>query len=102
MKHPMEHEMKELCQVISLLRTQEECRLFLEDICTIKELQAMSQRWQVARQLADGKNYLEVCQNTGASSTTISRVNKCLVYGNGGYRLALERMEEEKTDGIEN
>ena len=72
--------------------TSELRQLLFEDICTIKELQAMAQRWQVARQLAAGRNYNEVYEDTGVSSATISRVNKCLLYGNGGYRIALERL----------
>ena len=81
-------------EAILSLRTPEECRMFLEDICTIKELQSMSQRFQVACLLDAGKNYVEVCEATGASSATISRVNKCLTYGEGGYKKALERLKE--------
>lgn len=83
-----------LFEAILSLRTLEECRLFFDDVCTIKELQAMAQRFQVACQLDAGKNYNEVYEETGVSSATICRVNKCLVYG-GGYRLALERLKEE-------
>ena len=101
MKHPMESEFNMLFAAISTLQTPEECRLFLEDICTIKELQAISQRLQVASQLSSGRNYLEVCRDTGASSTTISRVNKCLLYGQGGYKIALDRMEREESNGTE-
>ena len=68
--------------------------MFFEDICTIKEVQAMSQRLQVAGQLDAGKNYAEVYEDTGVSSATISRVNKCLVYGNGGYRMVLDRLKK--------
>ena len=81
-------------EAVLALQTPEECRMFFEDICTIKELQAMSQRFQVACLLDGGKNYMEVCDTTGASSATISRVNKCLTYGDGGYRTALERLKE--------
>ena len=94
MKQPNSDECRQLFEVIAALNTAEECRLFFEDICTIKELQAMAQRWQVARQLSAGRNYNEVYEDTGVSSATISRVNKCLLYGDGGYRLALERMEK--------
>ena len=75
------------------LETVEECYRFFTDICTIKELQAMTQRLQVAKQLCEGRNYNEVYQDTGVSSATICRVNKCLNYGDGGYRLVLERLE---------
>ena len=81
-------------EAVMSLKTQEDCRQFFEDICTIKELQSLVQRFQVACQLDAGKNYMEVYESTGVSSATISRVNKCLVYGNGGYRMALDRMNE--------
>ena len=81
------------------LQTREECYAFFEDICTIKELQAMAQRFRVAAQLRDNKNYNEIQADTGASSATISRVNKCLLYGDGGYAPALERLIEEKENG---
>ena len=80
------------------LETVEECRQFFDDICTIKELEALSQRYQVARQLADGRNYNEICEDTGASTATISRVNKCLQYGSGGYRIVLERIKGDAED----
>ena len=75
------------------LRTPEECKLFFEDVCTIKELQAMSQRFRVACQLDAGRNYLGVSESTGASSATISRVNRCLNYG-GGYQTALQNLKK--------
>lgn len=84
---------------ILTLKTSDECYAFFEDICTIKELQAMAQRFRVAAQLSDNKNYNEIQLSTGASSATISRVNKCLVYGSGGYATALERLEKEKQNG---
>jgi len=76
------------------IRTEEECRSFFKDICTIKELEAMTQRLDVACLLDAGKNYREVCETTGASSTTISRVSKCLYHGDGGYATALQRLKE--------
>ena len=81
-------------EAILALNTVEECKLFFEDVCTIKEIQAMAQRIHVACQLDEGRNYLEVCEATGASSATISRVNKCLNYGEGGYRTAMERLKK--------
>ncbi len=86
-------------EAIMSLKTQEDCRLFFEDICTIKELQAMAQRFRVAAMLRDNKNYNEIQADTGASSATISRVNKCILYGSGGYATALERMGKEREDG---
>jgi TrpR-related protein YerC/YecD len=85
-----------LFEGILTLQTVEECYRFFTDICTIKELQAMTQRLQVAKQLHEGRNYNEVCRDTGASSATICRVNKCLNYGDGGYRTVLERLEGEQ------
>ena len=81
-----------LFEGILKLRTVEECYRFFTDVCTIKELQAMTQRLQVAKQLYEGRNYNEVYQDTGVSSATICRVNKCLNYGDGGYKLVLERL----------
>ncbi len=81
-----------LFQGILTLQTVEECYRFFTDICTIKELQALTQRLQVARQLSEGRNYQEVYRDTGVSSATICRVNKCLNYGDGGYKLVLDRL----------
>ena len=80
------------------LQTVDECYRFFTDICTIKELQSLSQRLQVAKQLSEGRNYNEVCRDTGASSATICRVNKCLNYGDGGYRMVLERLEGDRNE----
>ncbi len=88
-------ELDLLFEGILTLRSAEECYRFFEDVCTIKELQAMSQRLQVAKQLYEGKNYNAVYQDTGVSSATICRVNKCLQYGSGGYRTVLKRLEEK-------
>ncbi|MBQ8358195.1 MAG: hypothetical protein IJX39_10395 [Clostridia bacterium] len=76
------------------LKTEEDYASFFEDICTIKELQDIAQRLEVAFMLHGGKNYQEISALTGASTATISRVKKCLVYGSGGYREALSRAEE--------
>jgi TrpR-related protein YerC/YecD len=92
-------DMDFLYRGILTLQTREECYAFFEDICTIKELQAMAQRFRVAAQLRDNKNYNEIQLCTGASSATISRVNKCLLYGGGGYATALDRLTEEKKNG---
>lgn len=92
-------DMEFLYRGILTLQTREECCAFFEDICTIKELQAMAQRFRVAAQLRDNRNYQEIQADTGASSATISRVNKCLLYGSGGYATALERMGGERVDG---
>lgn len=89
-RHPGENAFYE---AILSLETVEQCQLFFEDICTIKELQAISQRFRVACLLDSGSNYIEVSEATGASSATISRVNRCLNYG-GGYRTALDALKK--------
>ena len=76
------------------LRTAEECQAFFKDVCTIKELQDLTQRLQVAMLLDQGRNYQEISKQTSVSSATISRVNRCLVYGDGGYRTVLDRLKE--------
>lgn len=77
-------------EAVLKLESIEEARSFFEDLCTIKELEAISQRIEVASMLKAGKNYQEVSRATGASTATISRVNKCLVYGSGGYNAVLD------------
>ena len=72
----------------------EECRKFFEDVCTIKELEDITQRLQVASYLKEGKNYQEISALTGASTATISRVNKCLNYGSGGYNVVLNKEDK--------
>lgn len=74
------------------LKTEQECSDFFEDICTIAELQEMSQRLHVAGLLRQGKTYQEIIKLTGASTATISRINKCLEYGADGYNTALNRL----------
>lgn len=83
-----------LFRAILALKDIQTCRNFFEDVCTIKEIQDMSQRLQVAKELKSGKNYQEISKSTGASTATISRVNKCLMYGNGGYSAVLDLVEE--------
>ena len=84
-----------LFEAILSLRSKEECYAFFEDLCTVGELQAMFQRYHVARLLRAGLVYSEVGRLSGASSATISRVNRCLQYGSGGYRMLLDRASEE-------
>ncbi len=78
-----------LFEAVLKLKSIDDCRMFFEDVCTIKELQDITQRLEVAKLLSEGKNYQEVCKTTGASTATISRVNKCLNYGKGGYKAVL-------------
>lgn len=82
-----------LCEAFLLLDNAEECFNFLEDICTIKELHAIAQRLEVARLLKEKKTFSEIVELTGASTATISRVNRCLMYGSGGYATVLEKIE---------
>lgn len=85
-----------LFDAILSLQNKEECYLFFEDACTIKEIKEIAQRFQVARLLSEGQNYQEVNAKTGVSTATICRVNKCLNYGGGGYRTALDRLKKEE------
>lgn len=84
---------RDFFKAILLLENEEECSDFFEDICTVKELQDISQRLEVARMLKAGKSYQIVSKETGASTATISRVNRCLIYGSGGYRKLLEKLD---------
>lgn len=82
-----------LFQAILSLESKEECYSFFEDLCTVNELLSLSQRFEVAAMLRDKKTYLEIAEKTGASTATISRVNRSLNYGSDGYELVFERME---------
>ncbi len=82
-----------LCKALLTLKTEEECYAFLEDICTVREILDISQRLLVAYRLDGKESYAEICSDTGASTATISRVNKCLEYGTGGYRLVIDRLK---------
>jgi len=81
----------ELFHAILSLKDLQECYQFFEDVCTVNEIQDMAQRFSVAQMLAEGRVYSDISRETGASTATISRVNKCLHYGSDGYRLVLER-----------
>jgi TrpR-related protein YerC/YecD len=85
-----------LYQAILTLKTEEECYNFFQDLCTISELRAMEQRYEVAALLDSGMIYSEILSQTGASSATISRVNRSLINGAGGYDVVLERMKEQE------
>ena len=87
-------EVEALFKAILSLESVEECYKFFEDACTVKEILDIAQRLKAARMLRSGESYVTVSQETGMSTATISRVNKCLEYGGGGYALALERMEK--------
>ena len=91
-------ELDNLIRVITAIQTEEDCLAFLEDLCTIKELQDMAQRFETAILLDAGKNYQEIASSVGISTATISRVSRCLNYGSGGYTAALARLEENEHD----
>ena len=93
-------ETDHLFKAILSLKTEEECYRFFDDLCTFSEIEAMSQRFEVASLLADGKTFTQISQKIGVSSTTITRVNKCLCYGADGYKLLLERAKEEKNTSV--
>jgi TrpR-related protein YerC/YecD len=91
--HPwVTDEIEELSEAIAGLRSVEETESFLRDLCTIGELEAMAHRWQVAQLLDQGLPYHEIARRTGASTTTVTRVAQWLRHGEGGYRLALDRL----------
>lgn len=85
-----------LFQAILTLRSQEECYSFFEDVCTVNELLSLSQRYEVAKMLREKKTYLEIAEHTGASTATISRVNRSLNYGNDGYDMVFDRIGQEE------
>lgn len=84
-----------LCQGILTLQTPEECRHFLEDLCTTSELQEMSRRLLAAKMLMDNQVYTEIASQTGLSTATISRVNRCIKYGSDGYVKVLDRLNRK-------
>lgn len=81
-----------LFEAILSLKDTEECYTFFEDVCTVNELLSLSQRFEVAKMLREHKTYLEIAEKTGASTATISRVNRSLNYGNDGYDMVFERL----------
>ncbi len=89
-------ELDELFDGILTLENREDCYRFFEDICTVNEMRAISQRLQVAKLLSKKKTYSEIEKQTKASTATISRINKCIAYGADGYRRVLERLENKK------
>ena len=91
-KNPNLHD---FFQAIITLKTEEECEKFFDDVCTIQELEALSQRLEVAKLLCEGKSYNDINRITGASTTTIGRVSRCLNYGDGGYKNAIRRLKEQ-------
>ena len=91
-------ESNTLYRAIVALKDEEECHRFLQDLCTVSELKAMEQRINVAMLLDEGLIYSEILERTGASSATISRVNRCLHYGADGYQTVIPRLREQMKD----
>lgn len=85
-----------LFEAILCLENKEECYRFFEDICTVNELLSLTQRFEVAKMLREQRTYLEIAEKTGASTATISRVNRSLNYGNDGYDMVFEKMKKDK------
>jgi TrpR-related protein YerC/YecD len=86
----------DMYEAILTLETVEECMRFFDDLCSVTELRAMEQRYQVAQLLSQGHIYNYILEQTGASSATISRVNRSLMYGADGYEIAFKRLSEKK------
>jgi len=86
----------DMYRAILTLKTEEECIHFMDDLCSVSELKAMEQRFQVAQLLREGKVYNDILEETGASSATISRVNRSLQYGAEGYEVVFRRMKEQE------
>ena len=89
-------DVDELFDAVLKLKNREECYRFFEDLCTINEIHAISQRMEVAKLLSEKNTYNEIEEITNASTATISRINKCLLYGAGGYRIVLDRLYKDK------
>lgn len=89
-------ETDRLFEAILALRDTDECYRFFEDLCTFSEIRAMSQRLQVAQMLQKGDTFVQISEQTGVSSATITRVNKCISYGSDGYKLVLDRLGEKE------
>ena len=95
-KKLMDENIDNLFKAILKLETIDECRDFFEDLCTISELQSMAQRFEVALMLDNNEIYNEISAKTGASTATISRVNRSLNYGSDGYKLIIERLKKDE------
>jgi len=92
----IDDKMKYLFKAILSLETEEECANFFEDLCTVAELQEMSKRLTAAKMLSENSIYNDIAESTGLSTATISRVNRCLKYGNEGYKTVLDRLNQNK------
>ena len=100
-KATFEQDRSRLIQAVLALKNEEECSAFFEDIFTIQELHAIAQRLKVAGMLKNGMTCQHIAEETGASTATISRVNRSLNYGNDGYEMVMERIRKNKTEGTD-
>lgn len=91
-------QLDQLFDAILSLKTKEECYQFFDDLATMNEINALGQRFQVAKLLTEGQTYSKIENETKASTATISRVRRCIDYGSGGYQLVLDRMLEENKE----
>ena len=89
------HLTEQLCEALASLKNEQQIANFLEDVCTISEYKALAQRFEVARLLDEGIKYEDIVERTGASTATISRVKRCLVYGKDGYEAALANLKKK-------
>ncbi|WP_417898195.1 YerC/YecD family TrpR-related protein [Bacillus haimaensis] len=94
-------ELDQLFEAVLSLKDLEECYRFFDDLCTVNEIQSLAQRLEVARMLKEGFTYHKIETETGASTATISRVKRCLNYGNDAYEMALDRVHAEKKEEVE-
>ena len=96
-KNPRRNEtIDALFDAILSLETREECYDFFEDLCTVKEISDMAQRLEAAKLLLDGSTYEQIVKTVEISTATISRINRCIQYGNGGYRQTIEKVREKQ------
>ncbi|MBM7621979.1 YerC/YecD family TrpR-related protein [Sutcliffiella halmapala] len=93
-------ELDQLFEAVLSLKDLEECYRFFDDLCTVNEIQSLAQRLEVARMLKEGFTYHKIETETGASTATISRVKRCLNYGNDAYEMALDRIRDEKKEEV--
>ncbi|MCA1322019.1 hypothetical protein LC085_19215 [Bacillus tianshenii] len=93
-------ELDQLFEAVLSLKDLEECYRFFDDLCTVNEIQSLAQRLEVARMLKEGFTYHKIETETGASTATISRVKRCLNYGNDAYEMALDRVQAEKKEEV--
>ena len=99
-KNPRHNAMTDaLFDAILSLETREECYQFFDDLCTVKEIADMSQRLEAAKLLLQGKTYEQIVKSAEISTATISRINRCIQYGSGGYQAIIERVQEKQKNG---